>query len=427
MKKNVYPYQIYTNKDGVLYHFNTYKLILTEVNAMHVDLLKKIEKLEFEDVQNSIFNDEQKQCLCDLKECEMISDEKIIFKNTLRVCEPTAYRIVLTEQCNLACVECFVTKNLDCLATMDRKTLFSVLDYSFNHSNNKSISYCFFGGEPLIKYDLIKAAVAKIEEAERNQLIKHPSFLITTNGTILTDEMVDFFVEHDIRVGVSIDGPKEIHDKLRPYKNAHGTFEDVRKNYMKMYNRGVNIHVLITPNPDYLDSLPNIVKYVLDNFPMKELTINTPFKYDTLQWTVDGQKFANILFEIYKIASNYGVILDSALSVVLGSISNGIRRQTACSILGDEFMALVNPQGKISRCAQKYDSKIDLRNIHSTNISNNFDCEKCSSYGFCGGVCPAYKVLSGISPDLNKCKFMHAIIPNLIDNLNFFEESNNDT
>ncbi|MBR4271103.1 MAG: radical SAM protein [Clostridia bacterium] len=423
MKKYVYPYKIFTN-EKVMYHFNVDKLYITEVNNNHLDLLNKLAQFDYEEVQANILDEEQKQCLNDLIEFEMITDEQPNIKEPTVVCKPTSYRIVLTEQCNLACVECFATKNINCLKTMDSETLFEVLEYSFKNNNNKSTQYCFFGGEPLIKFDLIKEAVAKIEEAEKNHLVKNPVLLITTNGTILNDEIIDFFIDHNVRVGVSIDGPKEIHDKLRPYKDLRGTFDDVKENYMKMYNKGVNLHVLITPNPDFLGNLKDIVKYVLENFPMKELTINTPFKYDTLQWSVDGEKYAHILFDIYKLTQEFGVILDSALSVVLGSISNGIRRQTPCSILGDEFMTLVTPHGEMSRCAQKYDSQISLGNIKNVSVSDN--CKNCYAYGFCGGVCPAYKVLSGMSTDSNKCKFMHAILPNLINYLKMFEETSDD-
>lgn len=423
MKKYVYPYKVFTDREGQKFHFNAYKLLLTAVDDTHLDLLKNLESLDYERVQELITDDEQKQCLQDLSEFEMIGDEPYILQAGATAFTPTSYRIVLTEQCNLACVECFATKNVNCLKTMDEETLFKVLDYSFEHNRDKTIQYCFFGGEPLIKFDLIKRAVERIESAESSNIIKKPIFLITTNGTIITDEMIDFFVEHNFRVGVSVDGPKQIHDKLRPYKNAKGTFDDVKANYIKMYNRGVDIHVLITPNPDYLDDLPNIAEYILKNFPMKELTINTPFKYDTLQWSVDGEKYANILFEVYKLAGEYGVMLDSALSAVLGSISNGIRRRTPCSILGDEFMTLVNPQGKMSRCAQKYDDKIALQTLEK----NSTDCCKnCFAYGFCGGVCPAYKALSNMPHDSNKCKFMHAVIPNLINNLHLFEETADD-
>ena len=417
MKNKLNPYRIIKDNNDNFYHFNEQKLLLTQVDEIHIQLLQQISNNECIDIDN--FSQEEKQHLYDLHQNEMFCDIKTETANLNNI-EPRAFRIVLTETCNLACAECFATKNKQCLKTMNKETLFRLLDYSFQFGKDKQLTYCFFGGEPLIKFDLIKEAVNKIETAVEENLIQCPLYTITTNGTILTEEIIRFFNKYKFRVGMSIDGPKELHDKLRPYRNGNGSFDDAIRNYKKLVDAGVNMHVLITPNPDHLTELIDIVEYVLKNFPMTELTINTPFKYDTLQWSVDGEEYAKILFEIMHLAKKYNVIIDSALSAILGSITNGIRRSTPCSILGNEFMSMVSPQGELSICAQKYNNKIAFKKEYEYHKEDA--CKNCGCLGFCGGVCPAFRSLSGITYDKNKCKFMHSILNLLVNNLDLFEE-----
>lgn len=298
------------------------------------------------------------------------------------------------------------------------KILDEVLEQTFKYAKKRAPVYHFFGGEPLLMFDLLKYGVQKINWAFIQGKIGYPFFAITTNATVLPRAAFDFLKEYDFLVGVSIDGPREIHDQLRPFANGQGSYEVVCKNYHKLHEYGIRTHVLVTPNPKYMDHLVDYVVEILDDFPMETITINTPFHYDTLAWNLDGAEYAKALVEIWRIAKERSVSVDSALSPILAALSNEVRRATPCSITGDRFMASVSPSGEISYCAQKWQHELALSN--RPNDCRDNTCKGCYALGYCGGVCPAFKTLSGKKLDQNKCDFMHAALPLIVRNLDIF-------
>ena len=419
------PFKIYVGNNGELIHFNVMTLALSELEQQHVDLLDEFAEFRRIDEVLTTYADKQDLVLYleDLIELKMINDiETPITKDRTLLSDglPTAYRIVLTEYCNLACAECFVTKNRTNLATMPEDTLIEVIDNSIRNATGRILTYHFFGGEPLIRFDLIQKAVARLNEAVEIGIIKQPVYTITTNATRVTDEMIKFFTKNNFIVGVSVDGNRKTHNALRPYINGRGSYDDVTYNYRRMVEAGVNAHVLITPNPRYLENLVGIARDIMDTFPMQTITINTPFKYDTLEWSVPGKQYAEILFDIMRVAKAKDITVDSAASPAIAAIANSIRRTSACSITGEAFMASVSPSGSLSYCAQKWHECLLLPKRPAVDVQTK--CKQCEAFGICGGVCPAFSTLSGISYDRNKCDFMHMFLSLIAKNLDLFVE-----
>jgi uncharacterized protein len=112
---------------------------------------------------------------------------------------------------------------------MSPESLRRAVEYLLDKAGtNGKVSVTFFGGEPLLRFPLIRTAVG---EARRMALErgKQISFSITTNGTLLTPEIAGFLKENGISVCLSIDGPREIHDRNRPYPSGRGSYEDVAR------------------------------------------------------------------------------------------------------------------------------------------------------------------------------------------------------
>lgn len=333
---------------------------------------------------------------------------------------PCAYRIALTECCNLRCVDCFVTKNLATRKVMTRETLEAVIAKTINNSKDLTdpVNYQFFGGEPLLKFNLVKYAVELLDAAAERGEILQPSYSITTNAMLVTDEIIDFFKEHNFCVGVSVDGDKETHNRLRPDVSAGDTFSIVRQKYFEMAQAGIDIHVLITPNPTCADQLITQAKYILDEFPMKTFTINEAFEYDTLRWVMGSEEHVEALVEITRYAKEKGIEVDSVLTPILSAISNEKRRHSACSILGKEYLCSVSPDGRFSFCAQKWSKAFDVLNGRKFTLPEQ--CKECYALGYCGGPCPAYRILTGCELDEGRCAFMRAAPTSIIKNLDIF-------
>ena len=131
---------------------------------------------------------------------------------------------VMTRTCNLACGYCYQgdhQENLKWLAKqkltkhMTDEIMAKTLSFAVDWAPTE-LRVIFYGGEPLIQFDLIKKWVPIWKEAF-HQAGKKITFSCTTNGTLLTKEVRDFFTEHDVGILLSIDGPPYIHDKQRPF------------------------------------------------------------------------------------------------------------------------------------------------------------------------------------------------------------------
>lgn len=93
--------------------------------------------------------------------------------------------------------------------------------------NSEKPFISFYGGEPLLRFDLIRNTVAYVNKRHGKNKF---NFNLTTNGTRLNKKIMDFLIENDIRLMVSLDGPQKINDRYRRFKNGKGTFNRIMKN-----------------------------------------------------------------------------------------------------------------------------------------------------------------------------------------------------
>ncbi|MEF9921445.1 MAG: Cys-rich peptide radical SAM maturase CcpM [Christensenellaceae bacterium] len=146
----------------------------------------------------------------------------------------------VTQDCNLRCSYCYYV-NEDyrnrhhSKLHMDTALAYKAMDYLLLHSAGKNeITLGFYGGEPLIKFDLIKECVHYMEANVQDRKVL---FTLTTNGTLLTDEIVEFFIEHNVALLISLDGTKDTHDKNRVFANGKGSFDVVMQKVAHIKNK----------------------------------------------------------------------------------------------------------------------------------------------------------------------------------------------
>lgn len=144
----------------------------------------------------------------------------------------------VTQACNLRCSYCIYSEfnkgqrshgNKFMSLDMAKKGI----DFLIRHSiDSEQVNVGFYGGEPLLAFGLIKEIVGYIKERYSE---KNISYAITTNGTLLTEEMIRFMIENEFMITVSLDGPEEIHNINRRYAaNGMGSFSDVMKNLERL-------------------------------------------------------------------------------------------------------------------------------------------------------------------------------------------------
>ncbi len=166
----------------------------------------------------------------------------------------------VTQQCNLRCEYCAYSgdyenrahTNLVMSPDLARKSI----DFVFAHSRDvDTVSIGFYGGEPLLAFDLVKECIAYAEESGEG---KETLFTITTNGTLLDRDTVGFLAAHDVQLMISLDGPKFMHDKHRKYAYGNrGSFEKIMNNiemvreHFPEYVGKIKLSVVLDPQNDF--------------------------------------------------------------------------------------------------------------------------------------------------------------------------------
>ena len=169
--------------------------------------------------------------------------------------------------CNLNCSYCFASqgKYHGDRAVMSFEVGKQALDFLIaNSGTRRNLEVDFFGGEPLMNFDVVKQLVAYARSVER-QHNKNFRFTLTTNGMLIDDDVIDFANRECSNVVLSLDGRKEIHDRFRVDYAGRGSWDQIVPKFQKMvearngkeyYMRGTFTHA----NPDFL----NDIKTMLD-------------------------------------------------------------------------------------------------------------------------------------------------------------------
>ena len=142
----------------------------------------------------------------------------------------------IAHDCNLACKYCFAEEG----EYHGRRALMSyevgkkALDFLIaNSGKRRNLEVDFFGGEPLMNWQVVKDLVAYGREQEKIH-DKHFRFTLTTNGVLLNDEVQEFVNREMDNVVLSLDGRKEVNDKMRPFRNGKGSYDLIVPKFQKL-------------------------------------------------------------------------------------------------------------------------------------------------------------------------------------------------
>lgn len=195
--------------------------------------------------------------------------------------------IQLTQNCNLRCTYCTYTSNDGTSRLHQNKKIdFDTIRLAISYLRDRSIDndetfISFYGGEPLLEFDLIKQTVELCKEEFMGKTIKYN---ITTNGTLISEEILEFMQNENFAMTISLDGPKEINDKNRRYirdnesvfDNVIGNIEKIQKNY-KILFKNISINMVIDPTQEF-----NKYNLLFEDYPiLKEIEISATLVEDS--------------------------------------------------------------------------------------------------------------------------------------------------
>lgn len=150
----------------------------------------------------------------------------------------SSIKLDISEACNLACRYCYAEGGSfgHEPMLMSKEVAKKAIDLLFSRSaplKSNHVGIVFLGGEPLVNLEVMKFAI-DYSQILGKEYGKQVGYSMTTNATLLSDEAIDLICRYRIGIKVSVDGTKDVHDYLRPYKSGKGTFDDVISNLRKL-------------------------------------------------------------------------------------------------------------------------------------------------------------------------------------------------
>ena len=355
-----------------------------------------------------------------LKEIQELTDEGMLFtediyENAIEHFKerPTVVKALclhIAHDCNLACKYCFAEEG----EYHGRRALMSyevgkkALDFLIaNSGSRRNLEVDFFGGEPLMNWQVVKDLVAYGREQEKLHN-KRFRFTLTTNGVLLNDEVQEFVNREMDNVVLSIDGRKEVHDRMRPFRNGKGSYDLVlpkfeklaeSRNQEKYYVRGT----FTKNNKDF----SNDVLHLAD-LGFKQISVEPVVGSDEEDYALQAEDLPEIFAEYDKLAAEmvnrYHTDKDFNFFHFMLDLTGGpcvAKRLSGCGS-GTEYLA-VTPWGDLYPCHQfvgeeKYlmgnvDDGItrpDIREeFKECNVYSKEKCRNCFAKFYCSGGCAA--------------------------------------
>lgn len=313
--------------------------------------------------------------------------------------------------CNLRCKYCFADTgefHMQSRSMLSAETGKKALDWLVSKSGGrKNLEVDFFGGEPLMNFPVIQEVVAYGRELEK----KHGKvfkFTTTTNAVAMTDEVMDFLNREMDNVVISIDGRREVHDRMRPTPNGKGSYDliiDKAKKFVKL--RGQSRYYLRGTFTGYnLDFGKDVLHLADEGF--EQLSIEPVVTADSCEYAIHEEDLPRVFEEYEQFGKEYvkrrkdGRWFNFFHFMV--DLTGGPclkKRLTGCGA-GNEYVA-VTPEGDIYPCHQfvgrdgmrmgsvldgSFDEALQTR-FRENHVLSKESCSKCWARFYCSGGCAA--------------------------------------
>ncbi|MBR4038024.1 MAG: anaerobic sulfatase maturase [Tidjanibacter sp.] len=379
-----------------------------------------------------------------------MSRKKIVtFDDARKMVGPTIFSSMLKPSgstCNLDCHYCYYLDKAEQYggrqALMSDELLESYIRQFIAANEGDEVLFCWHGGEPLLAgKEYFRRA---IEYQQRYAEGKQISNTIQTNGTLLDREWCELFAENNFLVGISLDGPEDIHDAFRRTKGGAPTFSRVMQGVRLMQEMGVEYNTLSVVNAlcegrggeiyrffrdevgsRYMQFLP-AVEHVIEREGRRPLIVSPSAEGATLaEWSVSAEGYGRFLCDIFDrwVVSDVGQVFVQIFDATLAGwcgIAPGLC--TLAETCGDALA--VEHNGDVYPCDHFVYPEYLLGNIASDSLSDIYhsplrqefaldkrntlprECMKCRFFHCCHGECPKHRFDKGVdgSPKNRLCE-----------------------
>ena len=312
---------------------------------------------------------------------------------------------LLTSACNFKCKYCFVKtrmKKPDNTYMTKEIAEKGLLLLKRNLNNEHETRIIFYGGEPLLNFEVMKYVVERVKELDMNI-----SYTVMTNGSIVNSEIMDFLKENKFSVGVSIDGLEDTNDEMRIDENEKGTFNLINSTIATFIENGVNINFSCTISKHNMNKLDEIIA-IADKYKIKSLGYNLPSENENIVLTEDEkQEIVRNLMKAEDIIFDKRIYEDR---IILRRLKSFIEKTVFfkdCAGYGQQIA--ITPTGQVGVCHALWPDEVNnVKNVYF-DIDVNYSelvkehpywiewfnrtsfnmpaCWNCEAISMCGGGC----------------------------------------
>ena len=411
------------------YKSNGYNIVLdVESGAVHVvddityDVISLYEENSADEIisklKSSYNEDEIRECISEVK--ELVEDGQLFtediyepFVEKFKEKRQTVVKALclhIAHDCNLACKYCFAEEG----EYHGRRALMSfevgkkALDFLVANSGNRvNLEVDFFGGEPLMNWDVVKQLVAYGRSLEKPNNKKF-RFTLTTNGVLLNDEVMEFVNKEMTNVVLSLDGRKEVNDRMRPFRTGKGSYDLIVPKFQKLAEsrNQTNYYIRGTFTRNNLDFSED-VKHFAD-LGFKQMSIEPVVGPEEDPYSIREQDLPQIMEEYDKLALEYIDRYKKGNGFnffhFMIDLTQGpcvYKRLSGCGS-GTEYLA-VTPWGDFYPCHQFVGNEdflmgnVDegiikpeiVKEFGNCNVYSKEKCKNCFAKFYCSGGCAA--------------------------------------
>ena len=402
-------YDVIAKIDGTYPEETVRKAVLNDSDKILADLIRELGGSYPEDEIREAFD-----------ECKELTDAGTLFSQDIyreavldfkgRKTVVKALCLHIAHDCNLACKYCFAEEGEyhGRRALMSYETGRKALDFLIaNSGSRRNLEVDFFGGEPLLNWQVVKDLVLYGREQEK-KYDKQFRFTLTTNGVLLNDEIMEFCNKEMGNVVLSLDGRKEVNDAMRPFRNGSGSYDLIVPKFQKFADsRGQSrYYVRGTFTRNNLDFASDVLHYA--DLGFTQLSMEPVVADDDAPYSIRKEDIPRICEEYDKLAvallerQKAGKPLTFFHFMI--DLTGGpcvYKRMSGCGS-GTEYLA-VTPWGDLYPCHQfvgqeqflmgNVDEGIKRQDLvdefKCCNVYTKEKCQKCFARYYCSGGCAA--------------------------------------
>ncbi|MDZ5255179.1 PapB family radical SAM/SPASM ranthipeptide maturase [Clostridium sp. LIBA-8841] len=398
-----YPFKIFKQNNKIyLYTINSNGLFELDYRTLLlIENEGKSIKEAYNNLKHLFSKNEFIEVLIQMEQVEFLKGFEKIYNNDTYLLDKklSSLTLMVIQECNMRCKYCYGDGGeYSDKGKMNKEVALKAIDFLIDNTDERELLIAFLGGEPLLNFKLIKEVVnyCKIKEKKYN---KKFSYTITTNGTVINDEIEEFLVENNISIQISIDGVKEKHNENRYFSNKRESYDEIiiKTKNIRKYDKITARATATKNNLNFIEIFNHLNSLGFKCIPIalaQNLLDDNDYKKATEEYVKFINYFENLIKEKKYFEINKFPMLKSALEKIefsnKRSLGCGAGRNTyAVDIYGNLFPChrfVANKEYCVGSIFKKFNN-ID-KFIKKFNVYSHKQCENCWVQNLCLGGCP---------------------------------------